>query len=184
LFLGGACAEQPPLLLPARQQRPLELLQHKSDPSLRRGEPHFCPAPIGASCRILFSLERLSCHRQQHVALPRACMAGFRAVLQQRQVRAEVTPMPTITGGCLCGKIRYSADAEPAFVGLCHCHDCQKFTGSAFAAVIGLPKSAVTVTGALKGFTSEATAASRSSGCSAPDAGPLSWTRQKRRRGS
>jgi len=35
----------------------------------------------------------------------------------------------------------------------CHCRDCQKFTGSAFAAVIGLPKSAVTVTGALKGFT-------------------------------
>ena len=63
--------------------------------------------------------------------------------------------MPTITGGCLCGKIRYSADAEPAFVGLCHCHDCQKFTGSAFAAVIGLPKSAVTVTGALKGFTKQ-----------------------------
>ena len=61
--------------------------------------------------------------------------------------------MPTITGGCLCGKIHYSADAEPTFVGLCHCHDCQKFTGSAFAAVIGLPKSAVTVTGALKGFT-------------------------------
>ena len=36
---------------------------------------------------------------------------------------------------------------------LCHCHDCQKFTGSAFSTVIGLPKSAVTVTGALKGFT-------------------------------
>ena len=33
------------------------------------------------------------------------------------------------------------------------CHDCRKFTGSAFAAVIGLPKSAVTVTGALKSFT-------------------------------
>jgi hypothetical protein len=40
-------------------------------------------------------------------------------------------------------------------VGLCRCHDCQKFTGSAFAAVIGLPKSAVTVTGALKGFTKQ-----------------------------
>ena len=61
--------------------------------------------------------------------------------------------MPAITGGCLCGKIRYRADAEPAFVGLCHCHDCQKFTGSAFAAVIGWPKSAVEVTGALKTFT-------------------------------
>lgn len=60
--------------------------------------------------------------------------------------------MPRIAGGCLCGKVRYSADVEPKFVGLCHCHDCQKFTGSAFAAVIALPKSAVTVTGILKGF--------------------------------
>jgi hypothetical protein len=61
--------------------------------------------------------------------------------------------MPTITGGCLCGKVRYSADVEPAFVGLCHCHDCQKFTGSAFAVVIALPMSAIRVTGTLKGFT-------------------------------
>lgn len=61
--------------------------------------------------------------------------------------------MPTITGGCLCGKIRYSADATPTFVGLCHCRDCQNFTGSAFAVVIGLPKSALTITGALKSFT-------------------------------
>ena len=63
--------------------------------------------------------------------------------------------MPTRTGGCLCGKVRYRFDAEPAFVGICHCHDCQKFTGSAFAAVIGLPKSAVTVAGTLKGFTKQ-----------------------------
>ena len=61
--------------------------------------------------------------------------------------------MPTISGSCLCGQVRYSAHAEAAFVGVCHCHDCQKFTGSAFATVIGLPKSSVTVTGTLKGFT-------------------------------
>ncbi len=61
--------------------------------------------------------------------------------------------MPAIAGGCLCGKVRYSANAEPIFVGLCHCHDCQKFTGSAFSTVIALPKPAVTVTGTLKGFT-------------------------------
>lgn len=61
--------------------------------------------------------------------------------------------MAKITGGCLCGKIRYSADAEPRFVSLCHCRDCQKFTGSAFATVIAWPKTAVAVTGALKGFT-------------------------------
>lgn len=61
--------------------------------------------------------------------------------------------MVAMTGGCLCGKIRYSADAEPLFVGLCHCHDCQKFTGSPFAAVIAVPKSAVKITDGLKGFS-------------------------------
>ena len=61
--------------------------------------------------------------------------------------------MATISGGCLCGKIRYSTDAAPKFVSLCHCRDCQKFTGSAFAAVIALPKAAVAVTGTMKGFS-------------------------------
>jgi hypothetical protein len=60
--------------------------------------------------------------------------------------------MATITGGCLCGKIRYRADAAPKFISVCHCRDCQKFTGSAFATVIGLPKASVEITGRLKGF--------------------------------
>src|SRR5579862_6696199 len=61
--------------------------------------------------------------------------------------------MAEISGGCLCGQVRYSASVEPIFVGVCHCTDCQKFSGSAFAAVIGVPKAAVTVTGTLKTFT-------------------------------
>jgi hypothetical protein len=61
--------------------------------------------------------------------------------------------MPTITSGCLCGKIRYRSEAAPKFVSVCHCRDCQKFTGSAFATVVALPKAALAVTGALKGFT-------------------------------
>jgi len=57
-----------------------------------------------------------------------------------------------IEGGCLCGKVRYSADAEPVFVGVCHCKNCQKHTGSAFSAVIAVPKPTVTVTGETKTF--------------------------------
>ncbi len=57
-----------------------------------------------------------------------------------------------IEGGCLCGKVRYSADAEPAFVGLCHCTNCQKGSGSAFNIVVALPKPAVGVAGALTTF--------------------------------
>jgi hypothetical protein len=58
-----------------------------------------------------------------------------------------------IEGGCLCGKVRYSADAEPTFVGVCHCKNCQKGTGTAFSVVVALPTPALTVQGTLQTFT-------------------------------
>src|ERR1700761_188512 len=60
--------------------------------------------------------------------------------------------MPQIAGGCLCGKVRYTANGDPVFVGVCHCTDCQKFTGSAFSVVVGLPKAALTVEGKVTAF--------------------------------
>ena len=36
-------------------------------------------------------------------------------------------------GGCACGEIRYRLTSEPLFVNCCHCLDCQRQTGSAFA---------------------------------------------------
>jgi hypothetical protein len=62
--------------------------------------------------------------------------------------------MAKLEGGCLCGAVRYSADAEPAIVLVCHCRDCQKFSGSAFGLLIGLPQAAVKMHGELKTFTS------------------------------
>jgi len=61
--------------------------------------------------------------------------------------------MAGIEGGCLCGRVRYSADAEPAFVGVCHCKDCQKFGGSAFGTVVGVPATALRLTGTVKTFS-------------------------------
>ena len=79
--------------------------------------------------------------------------------------------MPQIAGGCLCGKVRYSATGEPAFVGVCHCTDCQKFTGSAFSTVVGVPKPALTLEGKLARYSKTgATPASRSIGHSARNA--------------
>ena len=57
-----------------------------------------------------------------------------------------------IEGGCLCGKVRYSAEAEPAFVGVCHCKNCQKGTGTAFAIVVAVPTPALNVQGTLQTF--------------------------------
>ena len=58
-----------------------------------------------------------------------------------------------LEGSCLCGSVHYSADAEPVFVGVCHCNDCQRFTGSAFSTVVAVPSAGLKVTGVLKTFS-------------------------------
>jgi hypothetical protein len=57
-----------------------------------------------------------------------------------------------ISGGCLCGNVRFSANAEPGFVGVCHCRNCQRNSGSAFAVVLGFPAAAVSMQGELKTY--------------------------------
>jgi len=37
-----------------------------------------------------------------------------------------------IDGGCQCGTIKYEATVDPESCGICHCTDCQKFSGGAF----------------------------------------------------
>jgi hypothetical protein len=37
-----------------------------------------------------------------------------------------------LEGGCACGAVRYGLTSPPMFVHCCHCHDCQRQTGSAF----------------------------------------------------
>ena len=63
--------------------------------------------------------------------------------------------MPEFNGACLCGKIRYQASADPVFMAVCHCKDCQRATGSAFEAVIGIPAATLTVEGTPKVFTAK-----------------------------
>ena len=58
--------------------------------------------------------------------------------------------MASFTGGCLCGRVRYTASAEPAFTGICHCRNCQRVTGSAFMTVLGFAKEAVQIEGERK----------------------------------
>ena len=55
--------------------------------------------------------------------------------------------MPRISGGCLCGAVRYSSAAEPTLVVVCHCSTCQKNTGSAFSLNIALPRGALAISG-------------------------------------
>lgn len=62
--------------------------------------------------------------------------------------------MSQLTGACLCGTVRYTATAEPVLSVVCHCRDCQRFTGSAFGALLAVPKEALTFVGTMKTFAS------------------------------
>ena len=50
-------------------------------------------------------------------------------------------------GGCSCGAVRFELRGEPLTVGICHCTDCRKATGSAFFAYADWPPSGFSVTG-------------------------------------
>jgi hypothetical protein len=55
--------------------------------------------------------------------------------------------MGEVTGGCLCGSVRFTAVGQPYRVGLCHCLDCRKHHGALFHASAVFPQEAVLVQG-------------------------------------
>ena len=60
----------------------------------------------------------------------------------------------TAEGGCQCGDIRYRLEGEPRGLAACHCRDCQRQSGSAFALSLDVPKEAFRLlSGELKTFT-------------------------------
>jgi hypothetical protein len=61
-----------------------------------------------------------------------------------------------ITGGCLCGKVRYTFCAEPTFSGNCHCRDCQKASGSAYTPAMFVAESAVNIVGEVRYYETKA----------------------------
>ncbi len=55
----------------------------------------------------------------------------------------------TRIGGCTCGQVRYELEGEPIRVGLCHCGNCRKVTGSAFNYYGVWTRARVTISGEL-----------------------------------
>lgn len=57
------------------------------------------------------------------------------------------------TGSCQCGAITYTVSAEPLFTYACHCHSCQKRTGSAFSMGLVIAADALETQGELTAWT-------------------------------
>lgn len=64
--------------------------------------------------------------------------------------------MEQVTGGCLCGRIRFLASGRPYRVGICHCIDCRKFHGALFHTSAIFPLNAVKITGETQNYEGRA----------------------------
>ncbi len=61
-----------------------------------------------------------------------------------------------IDGQCHCGQIRFSAEIEPHDVFICHCTDCQHFSGGPYRASVRAPVETVAMQGEPKVYVKTA----------------------------
>ena len=57
-----------------------------------------------------------------------------------------------LKGGCLCESVTYQCSSEPEATMLCHCLECQKWTGSSYATMCLFEDKNISITGKLKEF--------------------------------
>ena len=62
---------------------------------------------------------------------------------------------------CSCGQLEVTVSAEPVRVSVCHCHECQKRTGSAFGAQARFAEGDVSVSGKTTQWTRTAESGNR-----------------------
>ena len=76
----------------------------------------------------------------------------------------------TLTGGCLCGHVRFEARPDKREGYYCHCRMCQMAVGNTRAAFINLRKDQVTWTGAAPSYYASSKIAKRGfcSNCGTP----------------
>lgn len=66
-----------------------------------------------------------------------------------------------ISGGCLCGAVRYETDAEPITTRLCWCRVCQYLAAGNAAVGVLFPSAGMTVTGETRDYESVADSGNR-----------------------
>src|SRR5277367_2865319 len=66
-----------------------------------------------------------------------------------------------ITGGCLCGAVRYETSAEPITTRLCWCRLCQYIAAGNAAVSVCFPTGGFSVTGETRDFQSVADSGNR-----------------------
>ncbi len=85
--------------------------------------------------------------------------------------------MTTRLATCRCGQLRARCTGEPVRVSVCHCLDCQKRSGSAFAAQARWPAEQVLLSGTAREYATVGDSGGRGIFRFCPDCGvTLSYT--------
>ena len=75
------------------------------------------------------------------------------------------------TASCRCGQLTATVTGEPARVSVCHCLNCQKRSGSAFAAQARWPRDRTGIAGESKTFVKVADSGNKATFHFCPDCG-------------
>lgn len=59
---------------------------------------------------------------------------------------ADTANPRTLTGGCLCGAVRYAVEDSFAYALNCHCSNCRRATGAAFKPFAGIARDKLYIT--------------------------------------
>jgi hypothetical protein len=79
--------------------------------------------------------------------------------------------LTTRTASCRCGKLSATVTGEPVRVSVCHCLNCKKRSGSAFAVQARWPKEQTTIEGGSKTFVIVADSGNRATFHFCPECG-------------
>lgn len=79
--------------------------------------------------------------------------------------------MTSHTASCRCGQLRATVTGEPVRVSVCHCLNCKKRSGSAFAAQARWPEEQVTIEGHSQSFELVSDSGNRATFYFCPDCG-------------
>ena len=79
--------------------------------------------------------------------------------------------MPKVSGSCLCGSVSFEGEGDIAVMANCHCTDCQKATGAAFAAMTFFKEDDISISGELNSYEHVADSGSRMTKLGCPKCG-------------
>jgi hypothetical protein len=81
-----------------------------------------------------------------------------------------------MSGGCLCGAVRYRAAAAPLAAVKCYCAECRRTSGTGHATHVVMPTSAVAVTGAVNTYSNPADSGSKITRAFCPTCGTIVYS--------